>query len=234
MVTCWELSEIAVSAGASRVLIHGAVGLAKSRWAQDTLSKSHKKVSQCTLNEDIAVQELLGHYIPKGTEFSWHDGPVMKSYRGGHGLVVNEIGRASGAVHDMFLAVLDDPSVSMIALANGEDVKPGEKFQVICTSNASPEAMDEALRDRFDAIIHIDRPHPDLIKHLNDKRDSLGTVVARSFQDNKSTISPRRALAFIAFIEKGVPEPAAATLAFGELHKDILVALKAIPASAKK
>jgi len=234
MTTCWDLAETAVTAKAQRLLIWGPKGLAKSRWAQDILAQSHNNVSQCTLNEDLAVQELLGHYIPKGTAFQWHDGPVMEAFRSGSGLVVNEIGRASGAVHDMFLAVLDDATVSKIALANGENVKPGAHFQVIATSNAAPDALDEALHDRFDAIIEINCPHPGLIDHLNEKRNGLGTVIARSYQDKARTISPRRALAFISFTLNGVKEETAALLAFGKLAKDVLVALATIPVASGK
>ena len=227
MMTCWDLAKTAVDAKAQRVLLWGPKGLAKSRWAQDTLQDSHNTVSQCTLNEDLAVQELLGHYIPKGTVFEWHDGPVMQAFRSGSGLVVNEIGRASGAVQDMFLAVLDDASVSMISLPTGENVRPGKKFQLIATSNASPESMDEALQDRFDAIIAINRPHPGLIDHINTEHVGLGTIIERSYQDVKRSISPRRALAFIGFMRSGVAQDIAAMLAFGPRAKDVLVALAA-------
>lgn len=228
VTTCWDLAEAAAPA-ASRILLWGPRGVAKSRWAQDLLRQSHKSISQCSLNEDIAVQELLGHYVPKGSNFEWHDGPVMQAYRGGHGLVVNEIGRASGAVQDMFLAVMDDAAVSMISLPTGENVKPGAKFQVIATSNASPDAMDEALQDRFDAIIAINQPHPALIKHLETECEGLGTIIHRSYQDAQRSISPRRALAFISFTKGGMKEDIAAALAFGARGKDVLVALKSNP-----
>lgn len=224
--TCWDLAEAAAS-GANRILLHGPRGVAKSRWAQDLLKQSHKEISQCSLNEDIAVQELIGHYVPHGSEFKWHDGPVMRAYRAGHGLVVNEMGRASGAVQDMFLSVMDDASVSMISLPTGENVKPGAKFQVIATSNASPEAMDEALQDRFDAIIHINQPHPGLIAHIEAQAPGLGVVIQRSYQDSQRSISPRRALAFISFTKGGMKEDVAAILAFGARSKDVLVAIRA-------
>jgi MoxR-like ATPase len=225
-ITCWDLADAAVR-NAPRTLLWGPRGLAKSRFALDILRESHNETSQCSLNEDIAMQELIGHYVPQGTKFNWHDGPVMRAYRGGYGLVVNEMGRASGAVQDMFLAVLDDTSVSMISLPTGENVTPGNKFQVIATSNASPDAMDEALQDRFDAIIAINRPHPSLIEHLNEKRTGLGTLIERSYQDAQRSISPRRALAFINFTINGMKDDIAAQLAFGSRAKDVMVALAA-------
>lgn len=223
--TCWDLTA-AASTSAKRILLHGPRGVGKSRWAQDMLGQAHKEISQCSLNEDIAMQELLGHYVPKGTNFEWHDGPVMRAYRGGHGLVVNEMGRASGAVQDMFLAVMDDVSVSMISLPTGENVKPGNKFQIVATSNASPEVMDEALQDRFDCIIAITQPHPGLIEHIDTQCLGLGELILRSYQDAQRSISPRRALAFISFTADGMKEDVAAQLAFGTRAKDIMVALK--------
>jgi len=68
-----------------------------------------------TLDEDRMVQELLGHYIPKGGEFVWHDGPVSLAVRKG-GLIINELPRASGAVKDMLLSVLDNPGSFSISL----------------------------------------------------------------------------------------------------------------------
>jgi MoxR-like ATPase len=224
--TCWDLTDAAAQ-NATRILLYGPRGVGKSKWAQDMLRTTHKEISQCSLNEDIAMQELLGHYVPKGTNFEWHDGPVMTAYRGGHGLVVNEMGRASGAVQDMFLAVMDDASVSMISLPTGENVKPGNKFQVVATSNASPESMDEALQDRFDCIIPINQPHPGLISHIDGLCEGLGEIIQRSYQDAQRSISPRRALAYISFTTGGMKEDIAAQLAFGARAKDILVALKA-------
>ncbi len=223
--TCWDLADAAVSA-APRTMLWGPRGTAKSRYAQDKLAASHQQISQCSLNEDIAMQELVGHYVPHGNSFEWHDGPVLRAYRNGHGLVINELGRASGAVMDMFLAVLDDPSVSMLSLPTGENVRPGKKFQVIATSNASPEAMDEALQDRFDAIIAINRPHPGLIDHIEAEVEGLGALIERSYQDQNRSISPRRALAFISFTQSGMEDDIAAQLAFGKQAKDILVAIK--------
>ena len=231
---CWELFDAAASVHAeTRILVWGPKGLAKSRHSQMILGKNHHIVAQVSLNDDIAVQELMGHYVPKGDQFQWHDGPVMEAYRAGHGLVVNELSRASGAVQDLFLSVLDDPSVSLITLPNGEHIRPGKGFQVIATSNHDPAQMDEALVDRFDTIIQVDRPHPDLIKHLNGEIDGLGNLVADSYKDPKRSISPRRALAYILFLKKGVAKDVAIQLAFTSRATDIAIAIKALTKSEK-
>lgn len=228
-LNAWELAETAIRAGARRILLYGTKGLAKSRFAYDILNENHEEVYQCSLNEDIAEQELKGHYVPRGTVFEWHDGPVMAAFRGGHGLVINELGRGSGAVRDMFLGVLDDPSIALISLPSGERVRPGASFQTIATSNSSPDSLDEPLHDRFDSIIHVTTPHPSLIKYLNEQLDGMGTIIERSYTDPKTTISPRRALAFISYINRGVDEAVAAALSFGKRGQEVMVAWKALP-----
>lgn len=232
-MNCWELFDAATSVDAqTRILIWGPKGLAKSRYSQMVLKKKHKQIAQVSLNDDIAVQELQGHYVPKGNEFVWHNGPVLEAYKQGYGLVVNELSRASGAVQDMFLSILDDPEVSLITLPNGEHLRPGKGFQVIATSNHDPDQMDEALVDRFDTIIRVDVPHPHLIRHLNDRLDKLGDVVRDSYKDPKRAISPRRALAYLTFVERGVAAEIACRLAFPDRFADIWMALKPLAKEA--
>src|SRR5258708_918568 len=60
--------------------------------------RNHGETLSITLSEDIVSQELMGHYIPRGNEFVWHDGPVTTAVREGYNVVVNELGRASAAV----------------------------------------------------------------------------------------------------------------------------------------
>lgn len=228
-MNCWELFDAAASvATQSRILVWGPKGLAKSRHSQMILAKRHKTIAQVSLNDDIAAQELTGHYVPKGEKFEWHYGPLIEAYKEGYGLVVNELSRASGAVQDLFLSILDDPEVSMITLPNGEHLKPGKTFQVIATSNHDPNNMDEALVDRFDTIIEVDRPHPDLIKHLNGELDGLGNIVADSYKDPTRAISPRRALAYLRFVGSGVAQDIAVRLAFNGRSSDMTMALKAL------
>lgn len=235
MITCWDLFDEAVNtAKAPRVLVCGPYGLAKSYNAQESLRRRHKVVAQVSLNDDVAAQELMGHYVPKGAIFEWHDGPVTEAYRNGTGLIVNEISRASGAVQDMFLSILDDPKVSMITIPNGEHVRPGEKFQVIATSNHDPSRMAPELQDRFDAIITVDRPHPSLILHINNQRDGLGTIIMDSYKTPAHAISPRRALSFLMFSDHGLEDGIALALAFGVKAKDIGMALKAFNVKREK
>ncbi len=219
----WKLLEHAVRS-VSRTYVWGPPGTGKSHFALMALRENNRKsdVAQVTLNEDTVVQELLGHYVPKESEFAWHDGPVTKSFRFGGGLVVNELSRGTGAVKDMFLSILDDPEIALLSLPNNENLRRGDGFRVVVTANTPPDDLDEALQDRFDAIVKVTEPNPELIRHLNALMKGIGNVVLDSYKDDARAISPRRIMAFAKFIESGVNHKESAMLAFSERHNDIV------------
>lgn len=222
----WHLFEKAARISA-RTFIWGPPGIGKSYTAQKILKSINNTVWQCTLDEDKVVQELLGHFIPKGTVFAWHNGPVTTAFKEGHGLVVNELARASSAVKDMFLGILDDPEIASLSLPSGDMITRGNKFKVIATANNPPDDLDEALRDRFDVIIEVKTPHPAVIRNLNIKIAGFGDMILSSYTDPKRAISPRRAHAFIDFKDKETTLKEAALLAFGERSEDILAVMNA-------
>ena len=223
----WELAQKALEAGATRLLLWGPPGVGKSRWALGVLAagRQHPPV-RVYLNQDLTAQELLGHWIPRGREFQWHHGPVARAWLLGAGLVIDEVGRASGAVLDLLLAVLDDPETARITLPTGEEIRPQEGFSAVATSNAPPDSLDPALVDRFDSIIHVPAPHPALISRLDAELEGLGLVIQDSYADEERAISPRRALVFARFLRAGLGADEAARLAFGERAKDVLAALR--------
>jgi len=221
----WQLFENAAKT-VQRLYLWGPPGIGKSYAGQKELEKNNRSVWQVTLNDDLVVQELLGHFVPNGTHFEWNDGPISMALRQGGGLVINEVARASGAVKDMLLSVLDDPEVSSIGLPTGERLKPKDGFAVVATANRSPEELDEALLDRFDVILQITKPHPEIISLLNTKMRGLGAMIEDSYSDPPRAISPRRAFSFLSLLEKGFLLDDAAYLSFGERHRDVMVLMK--------
>lgn len=217
----WNLAETAV-ANLDRVILHGPSGVGKSYLA----SRAGPALS-ITLCEDISVQEVGGHYLPSGAQWSFHYGPVSTAFKEGRRLVINEMGRASGAVHDFMLAVLDGRDVARITLPSGETIQPGAGFKVIATSNSSPDTLDPALRSRFQAEVFLPSPHPSLVRKFEQLHPGLGRAFADSFKDPDRAIDPRRLLSFVELLEKSATLRVAAALTFVNSAPDVLAAFSA-------
>ncbi|MGA7413795.1 MAG: AAA family ATPase [Bryobacteraceae bacterium] len=217
----WGLAERAIKKR-KRVFLYGPPGVGKSYLA----SREGQPLS-ITLSEDLTVQELMGHWVPKGTEFKFHYGPITTAFKEGLDLVLNEIGRASGSVHDFLLVILDGTEVARLTLPSGETVRPGPGFKVIATSNTPLADLGPALRSRFQAEVHLRSPHPELIKKLDRCYPGLGRAVADSFKDPERALDPRHVLSFVEMLDEGFTLQDAALLAFGESGPDVLAALSA-------
>ena len=148
--TPWSLARAALQSSA-RVFLWGPPGVGKS-YLTASAGRSPFSVTLC---DDHTVQELVGHYLPEGHVFRWHDGPVALAMRHGAMLVLNEVGRASGAVQDFLLGVLDSREAGGVALPSGERLLGGAGFAVVATSNTAPDTLDPALRSRFEVEIHL-------------------------------------------------------------------------------
>ena len=220
--TPWSLARVAIERS-PRVFLGGPPGVGKS-YLTATASRARFQVTLC---DDQTVQELVGHYLPRGQEFHWHDGPVALAMRQGALLVLNEIGRASGAVQDFLLGVLDSREAGGVALPSGEALLAAPGFAVVATSNGSPEGLDPALRSRFDAEIHLPMPNPALVTTLNLEVRGLGDALADSFKDPARALDPRRLLALVGLLKRGVEARWAAVICFGESAPDLLGALSA-------
>jgi len=213
MPSGWEQLDYALKHGLNRIYLWGPPGLGKTFAARVALNArgAKHKVYDLTVSDDITVQELCGMWVPKGTRFDFHEGPVLDALKAGQ-LVVNELARASGAVLDFFLAVLDHPSY--VTLPTREIVNGHEGFMAIATSNSPISDLTEALADRFDADIFVNDPAPDFIAYLNAQLPTLGRLVERSWTTG-SPFSPRRALAFAKAVAEGGNEEKMAKIIFG-------------------
>ena len=207
----WEMFDLAAK-HLNRISLWGPPGIGKTFGA--CALRNHGETLSVTLSEDIVAQELMGHYIPKGNEFVWHDGPVTTAVRNGYNVVVNELGRASAAVKDMFLGVLDNPDVCKLTMPTGEVVSPKDSFKVIATSNSGPEELDPALADRFETVIHVQGPHPELVDIFEKHLAGLGEAIMNSYSGSEP-ISCRSALTLVILTQKGVGMEDAAKIAFG-------------------
>ena len=173
----WILIDMALKSPRIRtMLIYGPPGTGKTYVALHS-GRVGKGVYCITLTEETTAAELRGHYIPKGGDVVWHDGPFTRAMREGKRLVINEISHASADVLALLFPVLESWETAQLTLPTGETVCPEKGFHVVATDNQPPDQLPEALRDRFMATLRVTEPHPDALKAL---REDLRQVAEAS------------------------------------------------------
>lgn len=223
-IAVWALVDTVVQHSRS-LLLYGPPGTGKS-YAGTHAALDGRPLYTVTLTPDTPAAELRGHYVPVGGEFKWQDGPVIKAWRDGGRLLVNEIDHAGGDALSFLLVALDSSGTAALTLPTGETVRPSPRFQAVATMNGEPEQdLPPALRDRFPAALRIDEPHPAAIESLpSDLQDAArGTVCAES-ADRRITL--RAWLAFAA-MRPLVGDEVSAAVHFGtDRAADILQSLR--------
>ena len=217
----WQTIET-VAPHARLMLLYGPPGTGKTT-AANRLGDPGDSLYNVTLTEETPAAELRGHYIPKGGEFVWSDGPALRAFRQGARLVLNEIDKASSDALSFCHALLDDPGVSAITLPTGETVIPHEAFNVIATMNGIPEDLPEAIRSRFAISFNVHEPHPGAILSLPEE---LREAAVQSIEsDPDRTIGFREWKAY-AFLSTRVSKKVAAQAVFGARATEILNTIK--------
>ncbi len=142
------------------IYIWGPPGVGKtySAYLHQTEQNQGKEVYAVTMTQDTPAAELRGHYVPKGGELVWQDGPLIAAMKQGARVVVNEISHAPPEVLALLYPIVESAETSRITLPTNDTVFPKEGFQLICTDNLPPLGLPEALQDRFDCELHVDQP----------------------------------------------------------------------------
>lgn len=227
---CWPrtervLKKIPAEELPGHVLLYGRTGTGKTNAAQSFGVPDGQSVISVNMHYDISAAELRGHYITVGGNFRFQMGPCLRAWRGGFRLVINEIEKASGDSHSFLLSILDDRDVAVHHLPSGKVIRPKHDFRVVATSNANPDELEPALRDRFPITIHIDRTHPDALARLDEDIRPVAMNLDL-VTDPARWISVRSWYAFQALRRRDGDEVAAAFDVFGPRAADILAALK--------
>jgi MoxR-like ATPase len=185
----WALVSRALASFAlHRIYLFGPPGVGKTFCAYHD-GRIGNGVYAITLTTDTPASELRGNYMPRGGEFVWVDGPVVRAMREGARLVINELLHAADDVFSFLHPILEQPATARITLPTGETVFPATGFNVIATDNGPPEALPPALRDRFDAVLEIREPHPNALSLLS---PDLRELARRSFAlDEERRVSLR-------------------------------------------
>ena len=226
----WESAEEIVST-TSRALLFGPPGTGKTTCGILMAKRQKKSVYSVTLHSDITAQELIGHFIPKGGEFVFHHGPFIRAWKEGAILIINEICEAGGPVLTALYSILDDPSIAMLTLPNGETVRPAEGFKAIATMNGTLDSIPEPLLDRFEVKIYMGVPHPDAIRKLPKKYHEF---IKRSYASgNKTGVTMRSAYALDLLISNGISDSMAFDAVYGDKARDVMTQFATIHGEAR-
>lgn len=109
---------------------------------------------------DMTVANFVGTYLPEGSGWKWHDGPLARAMREGRKLLVDEVNRIPTEVTNILYSTMDGRN--MLSLDDRPDIpaiKGAPGFYVIAGYN--PDAigtrvLDEALLSRFRIQINVD------------------------------------------------------------------------------
>jgi MoxR-like ATPase len=154
-ITTRQRIDMAIRSGL-HVLLYGPPGFGKSFVArQSIVERLGVEPAAIVLPEDCAVAELRGHYIPRGSEWIWKDGPVTRALRDGSPVILDEISHASAEAVTFLHQCLD--RTPRIELPTCEAVTK-LPFVAIATTNDDPGRLRPALLDRFGVVIHVDKP----------------------------------------------------------------------------
>jgi hypothetical protein len=147
-------------------------------WAAYHIGVKEAGFYAITLTDETSAAELRGHWIFKGGDAVWHDGPFVSAMREGKRLVINEITNASADVLALLHPILEDISTARLTLPTKETIVPSDGFHVIATDNRPPALLPDPLRDRFDCNLEVKETNPAAYLALpEDLRDVARTEI---------------------------------------------------------
>jgi MoxR-like ATPase len=190
----WDLVRRVLACGCVRhVYLHGPPGIGKTYCAIHE-GRGDGPFYAITLTEEMPASELRGHWIPRGSEFVWMDGPVVRAMREGALLVLNELLHASDDALSFLYPVLEMPETARVTLPTSETIAPAPGFRVIVTENRPPSELPAALRDRFDVVLEIEEPHPQALAALSPLLREAARRTATLEEERRVSVRPLRVL----------------------------------------
>lgn len=212
--TDWDLYEKALT-DCNRLLVTGPPGVGKTYLAQN-LGRDAAEVDTIKAFPNMPAQYIQGMFIPKEDgSLGWLDGPATKAMRLGHRVIIDEIGNTDEEAQGMLLGYCDSQESAYVTLPTGKTLRPANGYQVVATSNFPPEALPDALRSRFTAVVHVGEVNPDAMELLPyDWRQTAERSLA--LDDAERGMSMRQWLEFDRLVNTvGWHMEMAAAVAFG-------------------
>jgi len=195
---CWQDVSVTLEAGLSRLCLYGPPGTGKT-YSALTHGVNDAGSFRLTCVDDMTTAQIEGMWKPTRDGWTFHEGPAVRAWRNGGRLVVDEVDKASGDVLGALLAFTDsDQSARWEHPDTGEIVRPADGFSVVITTNSHPNALAEALRDRFPVRVLVDEPHPEALEMLPDYLREPARLLANVDEDRRQSLRAFHALAQLA------------------------------------
>lgn len=210
---CWRDVHSILEADTRRVVLYGPPGTGKT-FAGLNIG-THVEAIRLICTEDMTDGEIVGRFLPNPNGgMTWHEGAVIRAWRTGARVVIDEIDKANGDILSTLLAMTDTVDSSRWEHpTTGEIVTPHPEFSVVMTTNLERMIdLPDALRDRFPVQIRIDEPHPLALERLPEVWREIARTSADLDIETRASI---RAFLEVARLEVAIGRADAIRLVFG-------------------
>ena len=139
--------------------VYGISGLGKTMQIEQACAKHKRPFFRAQITKDTTSEELVGSYSLINGNTVWVDGPILKAYRSGGILLLDEIDLNPSLM--VLQGVLENKSIYVFQ--TGELVRPKKGFQVFATGNTKGDgssfeyvgttSLNKAFLERFDWIL---------------------------------------------------------------------------------
>ena len=157
------------------VYIHGLSGVGKTMNVEQACAKNKRPMFRVQITRDTSNEDLIGAYALEHGNTVWKDGPVLKAYRSGGVLLLDEIDLNPTLM--ILQGVLENKPLYITQ--TGELVKPEKGFTVFATGNTKGDGGDskfvgasvlnDAFLERFVTIIEHKPPTIAVEKRIIDR-----------------------------------------------------------------
>ncbi len=162
----FESLPVILSAGITRVLLHGPPDTGKTTTAGKLAMARGQKVFRLQCSRDQGIEDLLGQFTLSDGATKFAPGPIPQAMASGGMLIADEFDLRNPAHDSIYHSLLDEPEIAEVRLPDGSSIRPASGFSVICTTNAVPGVFSAALLRRWELKLHCAVAHPDAIQHL--------------------------------------------------------------------
>lgn len=146
---------------AEPLFLTGPSGCGKTQSVKQLASLLNYPVYEVTGHNRLETPELVGHYVLRGQETVWQDGPLTSAMRTGGFFLINEVDLLDPSTAAGLNSVLDGSP--LLIPDTGDVVQPHEGFRFIATANTvglgnetglyqGTLRMNAAFMDRFTVL----------------------------------------------------------------------------------